>query len=472
MLFGRTSAGEGRWTWLLLGVMLAGGCANLVAALAQVWVSGAAQSFWFAASDVVEQTGRAGGYLRQSNQLASMFLLALISVAVLVSRARATSAAAAAGLALLATLFGMGLAVTSSRAGMLGLIVVAGLMLLDREWPRVARYLPLWACVGLGAGLVVNPLLGHVPDGSELTRGASGAMRWTLWSDTLGIIRDHPWTGVGWGQFSFVWALTPNPARVPEAFGHAHNLVLHLCAEIGIPLTAGVLGALAWAFWSGRTALAHPDRRARLQARAAYLTWAVLLVHSIFEYPLWYPYFLLPAAYLLGLILHLGAQARARSVRPDCASGPAALVRALGVLMVLGALFATWDYSRQIQVYSPFGAAGFQPLERRIQLARQSVLFGAFADFAAISVAPRPDRLFDAFDRPLHYGINGELLVAYSRALHGRGDDARATYVAQRAREFTGPAVDAFFRPCQEPDSVRPYQCNDTPVGLSPLDFQ
>lgn len=470
--FGLTVSDGGRWTRLVFGVILLGGVANLIAGLAQVWIPGAAESFWFAASEIVAATGRAGGYLRQSNQLASLLLLALIGLSLLAAMATGVQGRWRLGASLLAGLLGVGVAVTASRSAILALAIITAWMWRDREWPIEVRRLPLWACAGLLVGFVLHPILGQVSESGQLSRTASGAMRWALWKDTLGIIREHPWSGVGWGQFSFVWALSPNAGRVPEAFGHTHNLALQLGVELGIPVALAVLGALAWALWFGRAALSHPDGERRMQARAAYLTWVVLLVHSVFEYPLWYPFFLLPAAYCLGLILRLAAETRSAPFVGGRSVVVSNALRAMGVVMVLGTLFAVWDYSRQIQVYSPFGAAGFQPLERRIQHARQSVLFGAFADFAALSVAPNPEQLFDAFDRPLHYGINGELLVAYSRAWHALGDEAKAVYVAQRAREFKGPVVDQFFQPCQESGGTEPFQCVAEPVGLSYRDFQ
>ena len=50
------------------------------------------------------------------------------------------------------------------------------------------------------------------------TANAAMTLRLVLWRDTLEIISQHQWFGVGWGQLNFVWTLTPLSHRAADVF--------------------------------------------------------------------------------------------------------------------------------------------------------------------------------------------------------------------------------------------------------------
>ena len=82
-------------------------------------------------------------------------------------------------------------------------------------------------------------------------------------------------------------------------------------------------------------------------------------------------------------------------------------------------------------------------------------------------MAKAPEEVFDAFDRPLHHLADTRLMIAYARALEGRGETARAAHVAARLREFRNPASAEFFSVCDAPGSDRrptPFQCLPDPA--------
>ena len=58
--------------------------------------------------------------------------------------------------------------------------------------------------------------------------------RFGIWANTLALIRMHPWTGVGLGEFNLAWSLTPFPGRPIAFFDHTHNLVLQFAVELGL----------------------------------------------------------------------------------------------------------------------------------------------------------------------------------------------------------------------------------------------
>ena len=61
----------------------------------------------------------------------------------------------------------------------------------------------------------------------------------------LVLVRDNPWFGVGLGHFQHALAGTDVARRAAYATAHAHNMYLHVAAEMGIP----ALLAFLWLWW-------------------------------------------------------------------------------------------------------------------------------------------------------------------------------------------------------------------------------
>ena len=275
---------------------------------------------------------------------------------------------------------------------------------------------------------------------------------------------------MGWGNFNFAWTFTPFPDRPVAFFDHTHNLPLQLAVEIGLPATAAVLGLLAWALWRARGALRLAGREPGHPARAAFVMLVVLGVHSMLEYPLWYAYFLLPAAWALGVFL--GSAPGAASPGAGSAAAPGWtvwLLRVAGVAMVAGAAYAAWDHRRIEVIFTP--PPGAAPLATRIAEGRRSVLFGHHADYAAVTTEPR-DQSLASFRRPLHQLVDVRLLIAYIEALRAHGRDAEALYAAQRLREFRREDAQAYFEDCTPDNPSPPFQCDTTPVSLTWRDLR
>ena len=145
----------------------------------------------------------------------------------------------------------------------------------------------------------------------------------------------------------------------------------------------------------------------------------------------------------------------------------------VGVLVVLGALFAAWDYARVLQIYAPFGRGLRQSFEQRVEAGRNSVLFGHLADYGLVTSVDHPGRVIDAFDRPIHYLVNARLLLAYAKALDEQGMTDKARYIAQRLREFRSPLSKDYFAACEAAPAgpVRPYQCDPPAAVFTYKDF-
>ncbi len=126
---------------------------------------------------------------------------------------------------------------------------------------------------------------------------ASVTDRIGLWRAAWAIALENPLLGIGWGAFAARYhefaAVHAAPAGL---YNNAHNIVLHFFAETGLVGVALLLAPLA----AAAVALLRAHRDAHLWWLSA--TLAVVAIHSLLEYPLWYGYFLGIAAVLLGLV--------------------------------------------------------------------------------------------------------------------------------------------------------------------------
>ncbi|WP_421888139.1 Wzy polymerase domain-containing protein [Methylibium sp.] len=455
------------FAWWIAGI----GCT--VVALVQYVVPSLADGWLIA---VNSSPGRAVGNMRQPNHLATALLCAMVMTAWLWQAGRLRAPWAAI------SLFAMVLAValSASRTGALSLGVLLLWAVVDRSLPRAARWalaLTPMAYFIFWAGLAEYAAWqqAHFYAAERLQSNADiSSSRFAIWRNALTLIAQNPWTGVGWGNFNFAWTFTPFPDRPVAFFDHTHNLPLQLAVEIGLPATALVLGLFGWALWRARGAWRMAGEQPGHPARAAFVMLVVLGVHSLLEYPLWYAYFLLPAAWALGVFLGSAPAKEPASDLNEPASPAAAtamarwptffLLRAAGALMILGAAYAAWDHRRVEVIFAPPAGAG--SLAERIAAGRESVLFGHHADYAAVTNEPK-DQALARFRRPLHHLVDVRLLIAYIEALKANGRDAEALYAAQRLREFRRDDAQAYFKECTADNPAPPFQCRTEPVALT-----
>jgi hypothetical protein len=131
------------------------------------------------------------------------------------------------------------------------------------------------------------------------------------------------------------------------------------------------------------------------------------------------------------------------------------------VLIVLGSLYAAWDYSRVLQSFKPFGAGLRKSLEQRVAEGRTSVLFGYWVDYGVVTNAETYADRAEQVERAVRHRMNPHMLMIYAKYLHELGDDDKATYVAARLREFRNPVANAFFAVCETipTGGPKPFQC-------------
>jgi len=138
------------------------------------------------------------------------------------------------------------------------------------------------------------------------------AVRLHIWQESWQIFMNtrFPWLGIGVGQTrweSFLHLGQHHVAGMPGIFEHAHNLLLHLLLEMGpfavLLLLAGFVAWLRNFQW----------RNMQLESWWLLAVLAIIGIHSMLEYPLWYTYFLGLLAILLGAGEEKTTQLRAAS---------------------------------------------------------------------------------------------------------------------------------------------------------------
>lgn len=450
--------------WVVAGVAQA--AVALVQVLAPTWADGD----WIARSGM---SGRAVGNLRQPNHLSSLLMWSAIAVIGCLELRRLSLRVAAGLMALMV----FAVVLTASRTGVVGVALLAVWALIDRRLLKASRVLLLAAPVLYVAGWALMAAWAATAQAAfggqqRLADADLSSSRFAIWSDTLALIRANPWSGVGFGEFNFAWSLSEMPNRPVAFFDHTHNVLLQLAVELGIPLAAAVTGLLLVGLGQGFVVVRKAAGEQSVAVRCSLAMLLLIALHSLLEYPLWYSYFLLPAAWMLGVV----AGHRPHVAEPQLApTGTAAMRNPVLMLasaaVVVATLVSVVDYTRVVSVFT--AGDGLAPLVERIERGRRSVLFSHHAAYAAATVADDPTKEQAAFDEAAHYLLDTRLMTAWAQAFAQRGDLPRARHLAQRLREFRHAQAAGFFAPCERVDAAsRPFQCEPPSTTLDWRDFQ
>ena len=291
------------------------------------------------------------GNTAQPNHYADYIALGLISLGLLYMRLSMR----VWQVAILAAPMLFVMVLSGSRSSWLYLLFATGLALLWQRRDKTLRPLLHYSLVlvlafGLMHLVVQIPFLEGATGSVTTTERlfgedvSSGGIRLHLWHEAGLIIAQFPLLGAGFGQFAFqhlqLAVSLHNPA-INGLYNNAHNLVLQIAAEAGLAGVAILLGTLGlWIWQSVRGA------RFTLYHWWGYAILAVLGIHSLLEYPLWYAYFIGVAAIMLGMFDETTYRLELRGI------GRASIA----MMLVLGAISLT-------QVFQ-----GYQRLETALAL--------------------------------------------------------------------------------------------------------
>ncbi len=250
------------------------------------------------------------GALSQPNHFANFCALAIASLIYLYAKGRFSLSF----FSLLLVLMMFMLSFSGSRSGWLYLTALTILIAMmyssaakqgavtDRTrhiWRAGLLLIPLFILVQLFIFFVTPNALVNLPT-ERLVDGVTAytpSARLQFWYDSLRLFLQSPWLGVGVGKFftsTFLLVDSPTTMASHRAFEHAHNLFLHVLAEMGIGgFLIVVTGLLAWIS-------AFKWRELSIEKWWLISLLSVIGIHSMLEYPLWLSFFLGVAAVLLG----------------------------------------------------------------------------------------------------------------------------------------------------------------------------
>jgi O-antigen ligase len=234
--------------------------------------------------------GEATGFFANANHLATLLLISFPFLAAIAADAWERTAnvkwralIVATSLAL-AGMLAVGVVISESLAMLLlappvaiasARIVYRGALPLGRPMLLVA----LVAVIGLGiVGARMSDRL--VPENNS-----SFATRSVIWKTSMSALGDHWLAGSGIGTFPAIYPRYETDEAVDGSYiNHAHNDVLELAVETGVP---GALLIVAFLLWWGRRTVAVWTIGARDRyAIAATIASAVILLHSLVDFPL------------------------------------------------------------------------------------------------------------------------------------------------------------------------------------------
>nr|WP_284150482.1 O-antigen ligase family protein [Curvibacter sp. CHRR-16] len=197
---------------------------------------------------------------------------------------------------LLIVLSSLGLGLTGSRAGMLSILVAGALVNLNSEYRKNKLIAHQLLLVILIVGSSFLPSLFLQENSMPTTRIVSGAVsdRIEIWSRAIEAIRLKWIVGYGWDGAVAALFHTAQSKHYLQLFGSAHNIFLDMFIYTGVLFGGGVIFIFLMSFFVClRSGLKNGGG-------VVFLLIIPLFIHSQFEFPLHYLYFLIPFGFFLG----------------------------------------------------------------------------------------------------------------------------------------------------------------------------
>lgn len=203
----------------------------------------------------------------------------------------------------LLSILALAMLLTGSRAGVasaLGGAALACVLATHGRLPHGMRRFT-WVVALIAVGAVLAEILGQGLAHRFSSSAGSDRERWLAYQSTWQLILDHPWLGVGPGNFADAFARYRSTGM--SAFGvwdRAHNVYLQVMAEVGMPAGFAIIaGGLLWTVRLARTGW---RTGAFLPIAGAGVAFSAL-AHALVDYPAQIPGYSIPAAAFLGLAL-------------------------------------------------------------------------------------------------------------------------------------------------------------------------
>jgi O-antigen ligase len=345
LLIAQWHGDDAAWPIALAFVLLVTALMSALIALVQ------ALGVWADLGWILQYPGfrRPGANLGQPNHLGTLLVMGAASLIYLHQRLGISRLM----VMLLSFLLLVGTGITESRTGLLSGIVFCLWWFARRQVFLRALHWP-WVVASVLALIAIMwgwpPLISHIQEAGPLQRGAAintaAGIRLDVWQQLWTAVWMEPW--LGWGLRGVSTALNAVQHTYAQSapFTYAHNIVLDMVIGMGIPLAGLALCAAGVWIWR---------RVKKAQTIESWYAVGLLIpfgVHSLFEYPFAYAYFLVPAMLAIGM-LEQGSELRARTVISRKAIS--------GILISFGALLI-WVGVEYIDIEEDFRIARFESL--------------------------------------------------------------------------------------------------------------
>jgi O-antigen ligase len=178
-------------------------------------------------------------------------------------------------------------------------LIVAFIAFFRRDLPQRSGLVTALAGGG-AAALILLQLMGAGINARFDVQGAADEGRLETYKSTLRMIADHPWFGTGQGTFVYAFPAYRSPeVSMWGVWDIAHNSLLEIAADMGVPIA--VLVVAAWIVVFAVLTRGALIRRRDLVVPVAALTIAILAVlHSLIDFSLQIPGYASVALALIG----------------------------------------------------------------------------------------------------------------------------------------------------------------------------
>ena len=391
--------------------------------------------------------GDAFANLRQRNQFASLTSLGFVALLGMVLAQLKTaymSRKAWAVSSVLISIMAAGVACSVSRTGAMQWVLVSGLFsawtwkTLDKNqrtallclaligpilvvtWSILMPWLSLQTTGEWGASMILR-VTGQAQD-----YAACGGRR-VLWTNVLSLIVQHPWLGWGWGETDYAHFMSSySSVRFCDMLDNAHDFALHLALEFGVPFALIVMTCIA--VWVLRR---QPWKESNAWRVMAWCLLAVLGLHSMLEYPLWYGPFQMTLGFAIG-VLWAKPKAQTKEAAQE-------LPMLMAAILFVGCLYALWDFNRVSQIYRPVASRDAAYKDNPMHHAKQSWLFKNQADFAELTTqtvnADNAAELYPQAMRLMHYSPEARVVQRVIDASQWLGEYQQAQMLTDRLEE-------------------------------------
>ena len=196
---------------------------------------------------------------------------------------------------------------TQSRSAWLIIIFCIGFIIFQSKYFKLklsAKKLIIWLVFFLILILIL-PILNNIlvnyfnliNINTAIERATTGYTRFTIWNQMLHALIQKPWFGYGWNQTTAAQFLVIDQYHGNEWATSAHNLFLDIFIWCGLPLGLFIVSFIIYFYRILIKNIINLDKL------FAILVISAIGIHSLFEYPLYYSYFILPFGLFCGAAL-------------------------------------------------------------------------------------------------------------------------------------------------------------------------